>query len=115
MKFKISLSVIILAILTLVGFESCKNDIEVFAPESDITLIYGLLSGSDNIHQVKINRVFQGTDAVDQLAEDPTNSEYENIEARLLELRDDGFGTIDTLNAWPFVEKIITDKDSGYF
>lgn len=115
MKIKITLSFIILAVVGLISLESCKNEVEIFAPESDVTLIYGLLSASDQVHQIKINRVFQGTDAINVLAQDPTVSEYENIEANLVEIRDNGFGTIDTLNIWPFVETTITNKDSGYF
>ncbi|MGB1004474.1 MAG: hypothetical protein ACPGVC_09600 [Salibacteraceae bacterium] len=115
MKLKFTLSLIVLAGLGLIGMESCKNEVDIFAPESDVTLIYGLLDASDKVHQIKINRVFQGTDGVDGLAQDPTVSEYENIEAKLVELSYDGFGNVDTTNIWPFEESTITNKDSGYF
>lgn len=115
MKNKFTFSVAILYLITLVGIQSCKNEVEVFANEKDVTVIYGLLSASDAVHQIKVNRVFQGTEAVDVLANDPELSEYENIDVSLLELQDNGFSGIDTLNRWSFQEALITNKDSGVF
>ena len=115
MKIKFTLTFLILALVALVGIESCKNDIEIFAPESDVTLIYGLLSSHDQVHQIKINRVFQGTDAIEKLAKDPKLSEYDNLSASLIELNDNGFGSLDTVRKWLFTERTITTKDSGYF
>ncbi len=115
MKLKITSSIVLLASAALLLVQSCKNDVEIFAPESDITVVYGLLSAANDTHQIKINRVFQGADAVANLAKDPTLSEYDNLSAILFELNADGFGGFDTTNQWPLTERIITDKDSGYF
>tara|TARA_R110002050_G_scaffold286088_1_gene436153 strand:- start:109690 stop:110784 length:1095 start_codon:yes stop_codon:yes gene_type:complete len=115
MKISVLLSLIVVSVVGLVGFQSCKNEVEIFAPQNDVTVIYGLLNSDDTVHQFKINRVFQGADAVANLAKDPTLSEYENISARLFELLGDGFGNFDTTNQWTLSERTITDKDSGYF
>ena len=115
MKLNYTATILAISILALVGVESCKNDIDIFAPEKDVTLIYGLLSVDDAVHQIKINRVFQGQDAIDKLAKDPKLSEYENLSARLIELKDNGVGGFDTLQDWPLVERTISNKDSGYF
>lgn len=97
------------------GFQACKNEVEIFGEETDVTAVYGLLSADDKVHRIKVNKVFQGTEAVDILAKDPKLSEYENIDVTLLELKDNGFSGIDTLNRWSFVETMITNKDSGVF
>ena len=115
MKLKITSSIVLLAAAALLFVQSCKNDVEIFAPQSDITVVYGLLSTADAVHQIKINRVFQGEDAVANLAKDPTLSEYENLEAVLFELNDNGFGGFDTTNQWTLIERTITNKDSGFF
>jgi hypothetical protein len=115
MKLNYTSSLLIVVAALLLGVGSCKNDIDVFAPETDVTLIYGLLSADDQIHQFKINRVFQGEDAIENLAKDPKISEYENLNGILFELFDNGFGGYDTSNQWPLVERTITNKDSGYY
>ncbi len=115
MKINFTFSVFVLGVLALVGIESCKNDVEVFAPESDVTVIYGLLSADDAVHRIKVNRVFQGTSSIEDLAQDPSLSEYENIKVDLLELKDNGFAGIETLNQYSFSEALITTKDSGFF
>ena len=115
MRINFTFSVLVLGLLALVGMESCKNDVDVFAPESDVTVIYGLLSADDDVHAIKVNRVFQGESSIEDLAKDPSLSEYENIKVDLLELRDNGFAGIETLNQYSFSEVLITTKDSGYF
>lgn len=115
MRLNFTSSVVIVSVFTLLFSASCKNDVEIFAPQSDVTLVYGLLNADDTIHQIKINKVFQGEDAVDKLAKDPSLSEYENLKAVLFELNSDGFGKYDTTNQWTLTEKTITNKDSGYF
>ena len=99
----------------LLGMGSCKNDVDIFAPESDVTLIYGLIDARDNVHQFKINRVFQGEDAIQNLAQNPKLSEYDQLSGILFELQDNGSGGYDTLNQWALEERTITTKDSGYF
>jgi hypothetical protein len=115
MKLKFTSTLVLIASAVLLLVQSCKNDVEIFAPQSDITVVYGLLSTADAIHQIKINRVFQGEDAVANLAKDPSLSEYDNLTAILFELNDDGYGSFDTTNQWTLKERIITNKDSGYF
>jgi hypothetical protein len=115
MRLNFTFSVIIALGLTLLFTASCKNDVEVFAPQTDVTLVYGLLNADDTIHQIKINRVFQGADAVENLAKNPALSEYDNLKAILFELNTDGFGKVDTTNQWTLTETTITNKDSGYF
>ncbi len=115
MKIKFTLSIAILSLVALIGIESCKNDVDIFASGKDVTVIYGLLSAEDAIHKIKVNRIFQGVDAVAVLAQDPSLSEYENIEVSLLEIVDHGFNGMDTLNKWTFSETNVTNKDSGFF
>lgn len=115
MRLNFTSFLVIVSAFTLLFSASCKNDVEIFAPQSDVTLVYGLLNADDSIHQIKINRVFQGEDAVDKLAKDPSLSEYENLKAVLYELKSDGFGKYDTTNQWTLTEQTITNKDSGYF
>lgn len=115
MSLKNVITLFIISVVLLAGFASCKNDVEIFAPQSDVTLVYGLLNADDSLHQIKINRVFQGEKSVEELAKDPTLSEYENLNARVIELNVDGKDTTETGNQWTLNEVTITTKDSGYF
>lgn len=101
--------------IALLGIQACKNDIEIFADQADVTLVYGILDVKDQVHSVKINRVFQGEKAVADLAKDRSISEYANLEAKIIELDYVDFDTIKTGNEWPLTAVEITNKDTGYF
>lgn len=115
MKLNYTTLLIFGALIAALGINSCKNDVEIFAPQSDVTLVYGLLNADDTLHQFKINRVFQGESAISELAQDPTVSEYENISAQVIEMERNGFDTIETGRSWEVKEATITNKDSGFF
>ena len=106
--------------LALVGvlalhWSSCSNEIEIFAPENDVTLVYGLLDADSTTHKFKINRVFQGEDAVNVLAQDPSLSEYTNLFAELVEYSKSGNSIVPTGASWTLNEALVTTKDSGFF
>lgn len=100
----------------LLGTQSCKDDIDIFAQGEEVTVVYGLLNAKDSLQSIKINRVFQGQGSLEELAQDPSNSEYENLDsARLIEFEVFAGDTRPTGNEWPLFEDIVTNKDSGFF
>lgn len=115
MKLNFSKFTILIVLGGILAISSCKNEVEIFAPQSDVTIVYGLLNVDDTLHQIKINKVFQGEKGLAELAQDPTVSEYTNIDAQVIELEKQGLDTVESGRSWPLTETIITNKDSGYF
>lgn len=115
MKLRITYLLLFTAITGLFTISSCKNEIDIFAPNTDVTVVYGLLDADSTLHQFKINRVFQGDEAVPDLAKDPTVSEYPNLNAQVIEFEKSGSDTVPTGNSWTLEEALVTNKDSGYF
>jgi hypothetical protein len=102
--------------VALLATQSCKDDIEIFAQGEEVTVVYGLLNAKDSLQSIKINKVFQGQGTLEQLAQDPTNSEYANLDsAKLIEYELLGRDTFPTGRNWLLTEDIVTNKDSGYF
>lgn len=114
MNKKYIIILLIGAIALLLNFSSCDNEVDIFSPDEEVTLIYGLLDADDATHTFKINRVFKGEEAIASLAQDPALSEYDNLNARLIEFNNSTL-TDSTGNIWALNEKTVTNKDSGYF
>ena len=115
MKLNLSKLTILSIFAGMLVISSCENEVDIFAPQSDVTLVYGLLNVDDTLHQIKINRVFQGEKGLAELAQDPTVSEYDNINAQVIELEKQGLDTVETGRSWTLTEVTVTNKDSGYF
>lgn len=100
----------------LLGTQSCKDDIDLFAEGQDVTVVYGLLDASDSLQSIKINRVYQGQGSLNELAMNPANFEYENLDsAKIIEYDFSSFDTVPTGREWLLKEDVVTNKDSGFF
>ena len=101
-----------LSIIALISLSACENELEVFAEYEDVTVVYALLQPEDTLHQIKVNKLFQGEGDALVLAQDPALSQYEADEVNVLIKEVDGNGdtTVFTLEQ---VE--VTNKDSGIF
>lgn len=100
----------------MLGLQSCKDDIDIFAQGEEVTVVYGLLNAQDSLQSIKINKVFQGQGTLAELAQNPTNSEYDNLDsAKIIEFEKQGPDTVSTGREWLLTPDVVTDKDSGFF
>ncbi|MBL4593322.1 MAG: DUF4249 family protein [Flavobacteriales bacterium] len=63
-------------LLILIGFVSCETDIDVNAEYKDIPVVYAVISPSDTVHYIKINKAFLGDANALDLAADANNFNY---------------------------------------
>ena len=57
---------------------SCTTDVDLTAPYEDITIIYGLLDQTRDIHYVKINKAFLGDEPLEEMAAIRDSIEYDD-------------------------------------
>ena len=64
---------------------SCSNEFELNAPAKEIPIVYGLLSRSDDVHYIRIEKAFidENTSAL-ELAQDPNALYFENVQVELV-------------------------------
>src|SRR5688500_15096167 len=58
----------IVALSVGLGFNSCRNDLELNAPYKEIPSIYAVLNPRDAQHVIRINKVFLGEGDANQMA-----------------------------------------------
>lgn len=102
---------IIAGLISIFSFLSCETDFDVTAEWEDITIVYGLLSQNDSVHQIKVNKAFLGDGNLIEYAGIEDSSIYDSdITVKLQELDDNGvrreFG-LDTT--------VIHNKEEGVF
>ncbi len=101
----------LLLFVSTVFFTACETDVDVSADYKDITIVYGLLSKSDSVHYLKINKAFLGDGNSLEYAQIPDSSSYlNNIEVTITEKLQ---GSV--VRVFPFESTIITDKEDGIF
>jgi hypothetical protein len=89
---KLRLSVLVL-FSSIILFAGCSADVDIIAPKTDVTIVYGLLELNQSRHYIRINKSFVGEDSASVLAGEPGANEYsdaEMIEASVRELNADG-------------------------
>lgn len=50
----------VLLLASLIGFNACTTDVDLYADYKDIPVIYGLLNATEDTNYVRINRAFSG-------------------------------------------------------
>jgi len=97
-----------LVLLIILGFVSCKTDIDVNAEPTDITIVYGLINPNDTVHYLKINKAFIGEGSALDLAGNASNYNYAADE---LDVTIEGNGNVYSLI------RVINEipKDAGIF
>lgn len=106
---------IIAGTLTL---SSCEDEIEINAPYEEVTVVVGLLDPNEDVHFVKINKLFAGEDNALALAKDRGEAEYgEEITAIVEEYDYNALSndTVATNRSWLLTDTIVSAKDSGIF
>lgn len=93
---------------------SCSTEIDIIAPQRDLTVIYGLLEVNKSRHFIRINKVFVGEKPASELAAVPGINEYSESEmqARILEKFSDGQVTG---REWVLKDTVIYTKEEGDF
>ncbi len=74
-----------LFISCLVVFFSCSNEFELNAPAKEIPIVYGLLSRSDEVHYIRVERAFiDANRPALELAQDPNALYFEEVQVELV-------------------------------
>ncbi len=75
----------ILLLFFLVAFFSCSNEFELNAPAKEIPIVYGVLSRSDAVHYIRVEKAFieENTSAL-ELAQDPNALYFEEVQVELV-------------------------------
>ena len=47
-----------LSLITALGLNSCKNDLDVFAPGEEAVSVYGILNPNETVQNIRINKVY---------------------------------------------------------
>lgn len=105
-----------LGLITIsIAFNSCETDIDVIAPQRDVTIIYGLLEANQFRHYIRINKAFVGEEAASTMAMQNGINEYKSNElaAQIIELEADELTP--TGRVWPLLETKIYSKEVGAF
>lgn len=66
--------------LAVLLFFSCETEVDIVAPEKDVPIAYALLDSDADTQFVKVNRMLQGSESFDELANNRDLAEYENLD-----------------------------------
>ena len=102
----------VFALIFIMLFASCENEVDLNSDYKEITIVYGLLSHAQDRHYIKITKAFQTEGNVLVAAKDPANSMYnpKDLEVSLDEYHNDTFVKSVYLDSI-----LITNKDTGDF
>ncbi len=73
-------------LVSLFVISACDNDIDLTAEFKDIPIVYGLISSNDDVHYVKIQRAFLGSQDDNnalEIAQNPDSLYYTNLDVKL--------------------------------
>jgi len=103
-------------LLTLLTFNSCKEDIELVGNFKETAVIYGVLDTLESVHFIKINRAFIGPGNALEIAKIPDSSYFSSVEATVKEYILNPSNNVKTLaRTWPLRDTLIYTKSSGVF
>lgn len=88
----------------------CETDLDVRAPYERVPIVYGLIDHNDDIHFVKITKLFNGEQDAFEMAAQRDSSELEVVNAKVEEILND-----EVINVWDLKDTLITNKQGGDF
>lgn len=94
-------------LLTLIGMQSCNQDIELTGDFKETAVVYGLLDKSEDAHLIKITRAFIGPGNSLSIAQIPDSNYFNNVNATVVE-RVSGSVT----RTWQLFDTIVPNKDT---
>lgn len=100
--------------LSLLLIGGCETDVDVIAPQRDMTIVYGLLEANKSRHYIRINRAFVGEEAASVMAAEPGINEYqaEELTAKVIELSGE---ENPTGREWILEQTYFNTKEEGAF
>ena len=109
MHYRILLSTVLISSILLLG--SCDNDIDLTAPYSEIGVLYGLITPTDTVHVVRIQKAFLGDGDATQMAQVVDSTYYPDI----LDVQMQRIKNGSVISSFPLTRFIGADKDPGAF
>ena len=89
---------------------ACETKVDLVAEGEEVPVVFGFIDPTLDTQFVKITKSFVTEGSAFDAALDPSLSEYENLEAWIVE-----FDGNDSISGYLLQEKTVTDKDSGLF
>jgi hypothetical protein len=98
----------IASLITLIGFGSCANDIDIFTEYKEQAVIYGLIDLSEPVQYIKVGRTFLNPNATAaQIAQISDSLYFKDVVVKLIEENNGREIILSRVDSIP--------KDSGYF
>lgn len=91
--------------ISVIGLNSCNEDIQLSGEFQETAIVYGLLDVSDSVHMIKITRAFIGPGNSIEIAGIPDSSYFNSVEATISE-KVNGIET----RSWTLMDTIVTNK-----
>ena len=101
---------LLFSFIAAISLYSCETKVDLVAEGEESPIVFGFIDSDLDTQFVKITRSFITEGNAFQGALDPTLSEYEDLEAWIVEY-DGG----DSIAAYLLKEKLVSNKDSGVF
>lgn len=98
----------IIAIVALLGFTSCEEDIKLSGDFQETAIVYGLLDVSDSLHMIKITRAFIGPGNSLDFANIPDSSYFNSVEATISE-KVNGI----VVRSWTLQDTVVDNKETN--
>lgn len=86
-------------------FTRCSSDIDLTAPYEDITIVYGLLDQSRDIHFIKINKAFLGDSSLEDMAAIRDSVQYD--ESQIVSKRIEAWNGDIKTNEWELQDSLV--------
>jgi hypothetical protein len=104
---------LILAIAFLSAFIiSCDNDLDIYAPNEEQMVVFGIINSLDSVHYIKVQRTFQEEGMESQAALDSSKIYYGDDEISVFV---DDYLAGSLVDSYEFLPEWIDNRDSGAF
>ena len=104
----------IAVIASTIIYPSCSNDIDLTSEWKDIPIVYGLISRTDSVNYIRVEKAFIDNDiSALELAKNPDSLYYDNVSVQLRSLDPNSPVTYDLVRVDGNLEGIV--RDEGIF
>lgn len=101
---------LIAAALMAIVFISCETKVDLIDEGKEQAVVYGFIDPTQDTQFVKITHTFLTEGSAIEGAQDPSLSQYQDLEAYVT-----AFSNNDSVDSFLLNEKVVTTKDSGAF
>jgi len=114
---KLSLILFPIAIIaSVLGLNSCSEELPYEGDSVVTPVVIGLLDKADSLHYVKLTRSFAGNNNALLVAQIADSSYYEDVEVRVEEYTpNNGSGPLVLRRTWILADTLLTNKEPGAF